>query len=642
MRISKSKSLYLFFSVLLVIVSSACSSNQQPDPDSIVSPPETTATISSLDNTENIPDQATETIPTQAMEEVSSSETSTPMPSEALATPTMPANVPSPPTTAVLNDVWERPVDGMEMLYVPAGTFLMGSDPGEARTVDNRYIISVEENELPQHAVTLGQFWIDRYEVTLGQLRLFRTDLSEDEWRSFAGRQFGPRGLIDNWENYPAMITWPEAWEYCEWVGGSLPTEAQWEYAARGPENFSYPWGNQDVSCELANYSGCSACYTRNNSNEVCEQEYLSEVARHPFSASWVGAEDMIGNVGEWVQDWYSDDYYSVSPSSNPPGPEFGLEKVLRGGGRLTLPGDLRAAVRFAAEPQNQYAKDGVRCAYVPDTPDNVVPTPLPSPTPSSGASSQIAFEVDDAIYVMDRDGSNQAPLPAFSAFDSIQDFRWSSDHSKIVVIGNGYNLYTLNADGSNLQQLLSQIGNSVSWSPDGEQLVADRNGNLLFITTDPGNVELLPLLAKEDIEEVLPSGDLSYLSDVSWSPDGSLIVFNASSQICVVRPDGNGLTVLAEGLFPTWSPDGKQIAYTSMETGNIMIMNADGSNVTPLTASVEGFRSYPSWSPDGDYIIFTEGSDDSSSIYIVNVDGTGLEQLTGDDVRPSRSVWIP
>ena len=134
----------------------------------------------------------------------------------------------------------------------------------------------------------------------------------------------------------------------------------------------------------------------------------------------------------------------------------------------------------------------------------------------------------------------------------------------------------------------------------------------------------------------------LSYLSEVAWSPDGSLIAFNANSQIFIVRPDGSGLTLLTEGLFPTWSPDSKQIVYTSMEGDNIMIMNADGSNVTSLTEPDGDFKLFPSCSLDGNFIIFTEGNDDGSSIYIINIDGTGLKQLTENNADFIQSVWIP
>ncbi|MCA9712820.1 MAG: formylglycine-generating enzyme family protein, partial [Myxococcales bacterium] len=167
-----------------------------------------------------------------------------------------------------LGDTWERLTDGMVMVYVPAGSFLMGSlgsDP------------DAENDELPQHRVALDGFWLDRTEVTNFQYGrcVADGDCRESSYADDAdwnGRQQPVVG-----------VSWDDAVAYCAWAGGQLPTEAQWEYAARGPESLKYPWGNDAPDETLLNYSLSVGGTT--------------EVGSYPAGASWVGALDMAGNV---------------------------------------------------------------------------------------------------------------------------------------------------------------------------------------------------------------------------------------------------------------------------------------------------------------------------------------------------------
>lgn len=201
----------------------------------------------------------------------------------------------------------------VEMALVPAGEFIMGSDDGK-------------DDEKPAHTVYLDAYYIDKYEVTNAAYKVCVD----------AGVCQPPKltihsGASDNsvyygnskFDNYPVIfMDWFSANAYCEWREASLPTEAQWEKAARGTDERLYPWGDE-ISCDKANYSvtyryGCS--------------RDTSEVGSYPRGVSPYGVYDLVGNVSEWVADWYSATYYQISPQSNPQGPDSGQYRVLRGG----------------------------------------------------------------------------------------------------------------------------------------------------------------------------------------------------------------------------------------------------------------------------------------------------------------------
>jgi formylglycine-generating enzyme required for sulfatase activity len=223
----------------------------------------------------------------------------------------------------------------MTMLPVPAGEFLMGSTNSDSQA---------ESDERPQHSVYLDAFWIDETEVTNTMYKLcVQTGLCQapSYIGYYAETQFG---------NYPVVyVSWYDAQTYCRWAGGKLPTEAQWEKAARSTDRRTYPWP-EGIGCDKANYSGC------NNGNAVA-------VGSYPSGASPYGALDMAGNVWEFVADWYDPNYYASSPSSNPPGPASGQERVLRGGswdGGAYL---MRAAFRWRVNPDDRVNFYGFRCA---------------------------------------------------------------------------------------------------------------------------------------------------------------------------------------------------------------------------------------------------------------------------------------
>lgn len=208
------------------------------------------------------------------------------------------------PAALSIGSIQYSPIDQKEMMYVPAGSFTMGSDTSYA---DSR----------PAHLVTLDAYWIDKTETTNAQYALCFA----------AGACTAPiRGNVNhyglsNYENYPVIVDWTQAYNYCNWAGKSLPTEAQWEKAARGDDARIYPWGNTiPDGPKTANY------YVSYAINE------LVAVGRYPTDLSPYGVLDMAGNVKEWTADWYDASYYEVSPAQNPLGPETGSNWVVRGG----------------------------------------------------------------------------------------------------------------------------------------------------------------------------------------------------------------------------------------------------------------------------------------------------------------------
>jgi formylglycine-generating enzyme required for sulfatase activity len=272
------------------------------------------------------------------------------------ATPIPPtATVPPPTATPPLAIGSKRvsPVDGMVQIYVPAGNFLMGETEAEVAQALNTCYACNYNNEKPQHTVNVDAFWMDQTLVTNA---MYAQCVQAGKCQPPSDKTSNSREIYYGdsvYDHYPVInLAWDDATAYCKWAGRRLPTEAEWEKAARGTDGRQYPWGNQEPSPTLGTLGPWGD---------------TAGVGIHPAAASPYGALDMVGNVEQWVNDWYDANYYSTSPLSNPPGPATGDSRVLRGG--LLGPDhhySPRVADRDNDSPAAQELYVGFRCAATP------------------------------------------------------------------------------------------------------------------------------------------------------------------------------------------------------------------------------------------------------------------------------------
>lgn len=251
----------------------------------------------------------------------------------ATSTPTtVPVNLSGPEAGTLM--VW---LDNAPLVYIPAGEFFMGTGVGDA----------------PKRTVTLDAFWIQQTEVTNS---MYAQCVKVGSCTPPAQEIGAPVYTNPEFASYPVVgVDWNQANAYCTWIQGRLPTEAEWEKAARGPEGNIYPWGNDGPACDVGNFSGCGG--------------HTSSVTDHPDGKSPYGVYDMAGNVFEWVNDWYGEGYYENAPAANPTGPDSGEYRVIRGSSFETEFDQAQSGIRhFGGAGWHDY-QTGFRC---------VVPQPQP------------------------------------------------------------------------------------------------------------------------------------------------------------------------------------------------------------------------------------------------------------------------
>jgi sulfatase modifying factor 1 len=237
--------------------------------------------------------------------------------------------------------------DGAPMVLVPAGPFPMGVPTGDR---------DGGRDEYPRHQIDLDAFYIDKHEVTNGRYRQFVKATGHripQHPKNQARTLWKGDQVSDIVAERPAVnVDWHDASAYCAWAGKRLPTEAEWEKAAKGTEDRRFPWGNVEPTAKHLNFN-----------QQWIGEKTLMPVGSYELGKSPYGAYDMAGNVWEWVADWYDPAYYEKSPAKNPKGPEQGTDKVLRSSGWAVETPLVRIFTRVKSDPLIRNESTGFRCA---------------------------------------------------------------------------------------------------------------------------------------------------------------------------------------------------------------------------------------------------------------------------------------
>ncbi|MGB7294620.1 MAG: SUMF1/EgtB/PvdO family nonheme iron enzyme, partial [Candidatus Aminicenantales bacterium] len=264
-------------------------------------------------------------------------------------------------TDATATPNLEVPIGNLAV-YVPAGHFYMGSDP----EIDPL----AEEDELPLHNILLPGYFIYRNEVSNGFYKQCVAAGVCSEPQMF-DEPPSTHYVDPAYDQYPVVgVNWEQASTFCGWAEARLPTEAEWEKAARGQLGNYYPWGDDEPSCDLNNMEGC-----------ITDPPDTDEIGQHPEGESFYEADDMAGNVWEWTADIYNPEYYQDSPEVNPAGPESGDLRTVRGGSFDSSLEDLRSSARMGLDPNEAFNNVGFRCVPMGEQAQALVSAPFCQPS---------------------------------------------------------------------------------------------------------------------------------------------------------------------------------------------------------------------------------------------------------------------
>lgn len=382
-------------------------------------------------------------------------------------------------------------VDGSTLVYIPPSDFTMGDGV-------NAF----------SHNVTLDGYWIQQTKVTN---RMYEQCVKVGSCSSPSQELGGPVFTNPEFGNHPVVgVTWDQAQAYCAWTQGSLPTEAQWEKAARGLNQNVYPWGNTEPACNLLNFANC----------------YESTSAVDAFSATGAspyGLLDMAGNAFEWVGDWYDESYYANSPLTNPTGPESGQYRVVRGSSFETDKSQVTSTIRRFNEPSDSERDTGFRCA-VPN-PQPVPPYCQLSAFVPSNANVSTGCALPEGVVTDQYCQQGETYAKVQLSFEST----WEVQGTRLIcteVIDGG--IRQLTCTGPETIESTNEIvvcNSSCSNNPvlEGVAPVCDSG-----YTLDPtnGTCNYTPILAQ---------------AGVAGCPTGYSLVDRGGQQTCMVSTDANG-----------------------------------------------------------------------------------------------------
>ena len=557
--------------------------------------------------------------------EVLHTEIPTPTSPPAITVTPSPTNTSSPTSTPVQTLL--NPKDNAALVLIPAGQFLMGSDP---------------ENdpdwwgaEGPMHRVALDDFWVYQTEVTNAMYQLCAEEKAcpKPEYSHSATRDeyYGS----STYDQYPVIqVSWVHATSYCRWAGGRLPTEAEWEKSARGTDSRLFPWGNLSPSGEYLNFcdSNCTASHKDNSYDDGYRD--TAPVGSYPHGVSPYGVLDVAGNVWEWTRDWFDETYYQISPQENPLGPASGTTRVVRGGSWFNPDSGVRTVARASYEPDLYFESVGFRCVVEANSSLIEDLTQGTNESPPSTLAPTVTSTLSQAPTVQ-----NESIDPQGKIVFTCQIFK--EDHTDQICL--------MNADGSGYWRLTTNDNKEhfyASLSPNGLTIV--------FSSNLSGNFEIYEMDLTGKMTRITQElGDL-YAPEIS--PDGQSIVFTNENDghqaIWVMNRNGtNPHEVFGssqqDGWDPVWSPDGNQILFASGPRDDIQlfIMNKDGTNLRQVT-HIEGLRGRSDWSPDGNMLSSYVGTSWNRELILLDLEGTIIDYLTdgGNNLAPGFSPggeWI-